>query len=166
MVIARSRSRRRRRWRTAVAAGLLVAAAGFLAVEVARWPDVASLAHRNPVTTAFIEADRRNGVAVHWRQIPYDEMAYELALAVVVAEDIGFFDHHGFDTREMATAAREALEGRRLRGASSITQQLAKNLWLTPSRSPLRKLREAVLTWQLERHLHKLRILELYLNVV
>src|SRR6266571_1295103 len=61
----------------------------------------------------------------------------------------------------------QALEERKIpRGASTITQQLAKNLWLTPSRSPLRKAREGVLTWQLERALSKRRILELYLNVV
>src|SRR5207247_627917 len=67
----------------------------------------------------------------------------------------------------MREAMTEALEERKLpRGASTITQQLAKNLWLSPSRSPLRKAREAVLTWQLERTLSKRRILECYLNVV
>ena len=63
-------------------------------------------------------------------------------------------------------AAREAVKGKRVRGASTITQQLAKNLWLSPSRSPFRKLKELILTRQLERSLSKRRILELYLNVV
>src|SRR5438034_9445974 len=66
----------------------------------------------------------------------------------------------------MREAMTEALEERKLpRGASTITQQLAKNLWLSPSRSPLRKVKEGVLTWQLERALSKRRIFELYLNV-
>ena len=150
----------------AVAIGAVAAVVGGIVLEAVRWPDIGSLSSRNPSTTAFIEADRSNGVDVQWRQVPYDEISTELALAVVVAEDISFFGHRGFDTQEIATAAREAMEGKRLRGASTITQQLAKNLWLTPSRSPLRKLREAILTWQLERELPKLRILELYLNVV
>jgi monofunctional biosynthetic peptidoglycan transglycosylase len=86
---------------------------------------------------------------------------------VLVAEDIGFFTHHGFALAEMQNALEDALRDRELpRGASTITQQLAKNLWLSPSRNPLRKAREALLTWQLERALSKRRILELYLNVV
>ena len=69
--------------------------------------------------------------------------------------------------RELRAALEEAWEEKALpRGASTITQQLAKNLWLSPSRNPLRKVKEAILTWQLERELSKRRILELYLNVV
>jgi len=86
---------------------------------------------------------------------------------VLVAEDINFFSHEGFETTEMRAAVRDAVARRRMpRGASTVTQQLAKNLWLSPSRNPLRKLEEAILTRQLERHLDKRRILELYLNVV
>jgi monofunctional biosynthetic peptidoglycan transglycosylase len=86
---------------------------------------------------------------------------------VVVAEDIDFFSHHGFATKEMRAALEKAWDEKELpRGASTITQQLAKNLWLSPSRNPWRKVKEAILTRQLERHLDKRRILELYLNVV
>jgi monofunctional biosynthetic peptidoglycan transglycosylase len=86
---------------------------------------------------------------------------------VVVAEDIGFFAHRGVDLEEVEDALERAVERKALpRGASTITQQLAKNLWLSPSRSPLRKAREALLAWQLERTLGKRRILEVYLNVV
>ena len=85
---------------------------------------------------------------------------------MVVAEDIRFFAHGGVDLGEVEDALERAVERKELpRGASTITQQLAKNLWLTPSRSPLRKGREAILAWQLERTLTKRRILELYLNV-
>ena len=86
---------------------------------------------------------------------------------MLVGEDINFFSHRGFDLGEIRLAVTKAIEdGAPPRGASTITQQLAKNLWLSPSRNPLRKLEEAVLTWQLERTLSKRRIFELYLNVV
>ena len=99
--------------------------------------------------------------------VPYAAIAPSVKRAVLVAEDINFFSHRGFDLGEIRIAVTRALEdGEAPRGASTITQQLAKNLWLSPSRNPLRKLEEAVLTWQLERTLPKRRILELYLNVV
>jgi len=103
---------------------------------------------------------------VAWEWVPWDRISVHLKRAAISAEDMEFFSHHGFSTSEMEAALREALEGGRVRGASTITQQLAKNLWLTPSRNPWRKLKEALLTRSLERHLSKRRILELYLNVV
>ena len=133
---------------------------------------MARLARERPVTTAFIEEYRaRQREAgkpekVVWPWTPYAAISPNLKRAVLVSEDIGFFSHHGFELKEMRNAMEEALrEGGMPRGASTITQQLAKNLWLSSSRRPLRKLREAVLTWQLERALPKRRILELYLNV-
>ncbi len=102
-----------------------------------------------------------------WAWTPYSAISPTLKRAVLVAEDIDFFSHHGFALAEMQNALEDALRDRELpRGASTITQQLAKNLWLSPSRNPLRKGKEALLTWQLERALSKRRILELYLNVV
>jgi monofunctional biosynthetic peptidoglycan transglycosylase len=137
------------------------------------WPDVDALDERNPQTTAFIDtyrarADSRGEPSeVLWTWVPYDSISPHLKRAVLVAEDIGFFSHRGFETTEIKEAIRDALSGERsLRGASTITQQLAKNLWLSPSRSLLRKLKEAALTYQLEHELSKRRILELYLNVV
>jgi len=83
-----------------------------------------------------------------------------------VSEDINFFGHHGFEGAEIETALKDAIDDRGMpRGASTISQQVAKNLWLSPSRSPLRKIKEAILTWQLERSLDKKRILEIYLDV-
>ena len=130
------------------------------------WPDVAELAESKPQTTAFIERARANGTEVQWQWIGSDAISIHLKKAVLVAEDLSFFQHKGFDTYEIRVAARDAIRGKRVRGASTITQQLAKNLWLSPSRSPERKLREIILTRQLEKHLSKRRILELYLNVV
>jgi monofunctional biosynthetic peptidoglycan transglycosylase len=152
-----------KRWLVVV--GLAVIVGGILHV-IFTWPDVAALETQNPATTAFISAAAQRGVEVQWRWAPYDRISNDLKKAVLVAEDYSFFSHSGFDTHEIKAAAREAVKGKRMRGASTITQQLAKNLWLSPSRSPTRKLREIILTRQLEHTLSKRRILELYLNVV
>jgi len=144
----------------------LTVISSFALYVVLTWPDVATLAEGKPETTAFIERARSRGVDVDWRWVPYDRISLELKKSVLVAEDFSFFSHNGFDTHEIKIAAREAVKGKRVRGASTITQQLAKNLWLSPSRSPFRKLKELILTRQLERDLSKRRILELYLNVV
>lgn len=163
---------RRRAWLWVVGV-LALGIAGWVAYEVATWPDVAALAHENPRTTAFIQLyqtrQRGQGRAalVWWDWVPYERISPHLKRAVVAAEDMEFFFHHGFSSAELRDALTQAL--RKLeapRGASTITQQLGKNLWLSPSRDPLRKLREAILTRQLEQHLSKRRILELYLNVV
>ena len=155
-----------RRWiRYAVSAFVSVVLTVCLFV-VLTWPDVNSLSDANPETTAFIEQARSRSTDVEWRWVSADAISIDLKKAVLVAEDLSFFNHTGFDTHEIRIAAREAIQGKRVRGASTITQQLAKNLWLSPSRSPDRKLREIALTRQLERHLSKRRILELYLNVV
>jgi len=158
------------RWSLAGAVGLLLV---FLLVEWLTWPDVAGLAETNPTTTAFIEAyrerrrDANEPETLQWRWVPYDHISANLKAAVIASEDIEFFSHDGFSTAEMRAALRKAWEEKRLpRGASTITQQVAKNLWLSPSRNPGRKVKEALLTKQLERHLGKRRILEIYLNVV
>jgi len=164
--VAHTRRRRRWRWLLRIAGLVGLLAVGLLVLWVATWPDVGSLATRFPETTAFIERDRAKGVKVRWRPVAYDEISDDLKQAVLVAEDINFFSHAGFDTTEISNAAREAIEGKRVRGASTLTQQLAKNLWLSPEKTAWRKLEEAVLTWRLERRLSKRRILELYLNVV
>lgn len=124
-----------------------------------------------------------------YRPVPLDSIAPALEDAVIIGEDNKFLDHHGIDYLAMAQAigyrrqtfdwnsARDRNELKallpqiwrkrdKLRGASTISQQLAKNLYLSPSRNPLRKLKEAVITWRLELVLGKRRIMELYLNVV
>jgi monofunctional biosynthetic peptidoglycan transglycosylase len=98
--------------------------------------------------------------------VAYEALTWP-TVAALVAEDVDFFSHHGFALGEVQQALTRAIEERELpRGASTITQQLAKNLWLSPSRNPLRKAKEALLTVQLERTPGKRRILELYLNAV
>jgi monofunctional biosynthetic peptidoglycan transglycosylase len=151
----------------AVALPLVVAA-----WQWATWPDVDRLEREDPQSTAFLDAwsakERRAGRSgrADRRPVPWSRISDELKLAVVVAEDVDFFSHDGFAREEMRKAMEKALAERELpRGASTLTQQLAKNLWLSPSRNPWRKLKEALLTRQLESTLSKRRILELYLNV-
>lgn len=149
-------------------AALLLA---WIAWLLLTWPDVAKLAREDPETTAFIEryeerqrdAGRKTKAA--WEPVPLARISRHLQLAALVAEDDRFFSHEGFATEELKKALKDHLEkDKPMRGASTITQQLAKNLWLSPSRNPLRKVREAILTLQLEKKLEKKRILELYLN--
>jgi len=167
------RRRARGLWIRRAIAALAVAIILWLVWEAATWPDVRALASRPPTTTAFIERYKERERAagrtprVEWRWVSGAAISVPLKRAVLVAEDGDFFNHNGFAPKAMRDAMTQALEERRApRGASTITQQLAKNLWLSPSRSPLRKAREAMMTWQLERALSKRRILECYLNVV
>lgn len=147
----------------------LLLVGGFVVFQWLTWPEVAELAKRNPRSTAFIEEYRTSqpGPApLAWRWVGYDQISDHLKHAVVVAEDIDFFTHSGFAPHELKQALRDTvLDSKPLRGASTLSQQLVKNLWLSPSRNPWRKVKEALLTIQLERRLNKRRILEIYLNV-
>jgi monofunctional biosynthetic peptidoglycan transglycosylase len=160
----RRRLRRAVRWVLAAAVSFVLAVSAWTLVH----PDVPAMARRNPKYTAFIERyrDRNPDAPLHWTWVQYESISPHLRRAVLVGEDINFFTHHGFELREIGRALGEAWDERELpRGASTITQQVAKNLWLSPSWNPVRKLREAILTWRLEKRLTKRRILELYLNV-
>ena len=136
------------------------------------WPDVARLASERPDTTAFMRrylarrAARPELPPLQHTWVPLNQISVHVKRAVVSGEDMEFFQHGGFSASELRAALREAVREGELRGASTLTQQLAKNLWLSPSRNPVRKVREAALTRQLETHLSKSRILEIYLNVV
>ena len=153
----------------------LSAAAGFVYVAYVylTLPDVRVLAAHNPTTTAFIELRKQEAqedgkpITVRQRWVPYAQISNNLRRAVLVAEDAAFFDHDGIDLKELrASLEHNWEEGRFERGASTITQQLAKNLYLSPSRNPIRKLKELLITRRLEAALPKRRILEIYLNVI
>ena len=154
--------------------GAAAVAFAYLGYVYLTLPDVRPLARQNPSTTAFIELRldeaRREGrgkFTIRQKWIPYGQIAPALKRAVVVTEDAAFFDHDGIDLDEIkASLERNWEEGRFTRGASTITQQLAKNLYLSPSRNPVRKLRELFITRRLEASLGKRRILEIYLNVI
>lgn len=167
-----ARSKPRARWARRILLVLVVVLGAWAAWEALTWPDVSRLARERPATTAFIDDYRARQRAagkpdrVAWTWTPYPVISTDLKRAVLVAEDINFFSHNGFEPAEVKAALRDAVrDGDLPRGASTITQQLAKNLWLSPSRNPLRKVKEAILAWHLERALDKRRILELYLNV-
>ncbi len=135
-------------------------------------PDVSSLRTTNPTVTALIEArqaqaaEQGRTIGRHWTWVPLSRISSSLRQAVVAAEDALFFTHEGFDWEGIKVAAKYNLEaGEFKRGGSTITQQLAKNLYLSAERSLIRKAREALITRSLEHHLTKERILELYLNV-
>ena len=136
-------------------------------------PDVAALARTNPSTTAFIESRKSEAAArgrsfrLQWMWMPLARMSPHLQRAVLVAEDASFYRHQGFDWEGLKEAVTRNWEkGALRRGGSTITQQLAKNLYLSSEKSLLRKAHEALLARELERRLTKKRILELYLNVV
>src|SRR6201987_3846081 len=125
-----------------------------------------------PPTTA-VHIERRMQAWIHgtpyrerYKFIPLSQISPNLQHAVIAAEDAHFYQHHGFDWHEIQIAAEEDLEGERTRGASTITQQLVKNLFFGTGRSFLRKGAEATLVPVAEIFLGKKRILEIYLNVV
>lgn len=121
----------------------------------------------NPVSTAFMEryAESHPRARLRHTWVPYERISPHLKRAVVAAEDAKFLDHEGFDWEAIGAAMRKNEErGKVVAGASTISQQLAKNLFLSGSRSWLRKAQEAAITWMMERTLSKRRILELYLN--
>ena len=174
-----SRGAAPRRGRPARLARVVLALLALLALaalgSAALWlslPDPAQLASRAPATTALMEQRRTEAVLSgkpfrpDYRPVAIDRISPRLLRAVVASEDASFFGHSGFDWEEVRKAATQNWRaGRTVRGASTITQQLAKNLWLGTERSYLRKAREALLTVKLERSLGKRRILTLYLDV-
>ncbi|TNJ40057.1 monofunctional biosynthetic peptidoglycan transglycosylase [Chlorobaculum thiosulfatiphilum] len=147
----------------------------LLAVDVGRYffiPDVSRLAHTNPGKTAFMEyreAEWRNEgreKTIKQRWTPLRRVSPSLIKAVLISEDNNFWHHEGFDFKAIEGAIEKNIEAGEFKfGASTISQQLAKNLFLSPSKNPLRKMKEAILTWRIEQTLSKRRILELYVNV-
>ena len=168
-------SKRARLWGR-VRRGLLAAAAiafAIVAYVFLTLPDVRVLATTNPTTTAFMALREKEAASegrklrkLH-RWVPYSRISRNLQRAVLVAEDSRFFEHEGVDLEELRKSIEINMErGAAVRGASTITQQLAKNLFLSPSRDPLRKLKELIIARRMEAALSKARILEIYLNVI
>ena len=145
----------------------------FVAYEYVRLPDAEPLLKQNPKTTALIEQRtdeaREEGHKPRRKQswVGLSGVSRHAIDAVLLSEDASFYLHEGVDTKELENALEDAVrKGKLGRGASTITQQLAKNLWLSTDRSLLRKAKELVLAHRLETELPKNRILALYLNVV
>lgn len=127
----------------------------------------------NPQQTSFMSIrlhelrEKNPKASLQYQWVPYDKISIHLKRAVVASEDDKFMDHNGFDWEGMQHALeKNQRRGKRAAGGSTITQQLAKNLFLSPSRSYVRKAQEAVITVMIEALWDKRRILEVYLNVV
>jgi monofunctional biosynthetic peptidoglycan transglycosylase len=155
-------------------AWLALAAAGiFLAVQLSFLARVWWWKDHDPRMTAFMEARlaelRRRNPEAKLRQVwmPYDRISPNLKRAIVVAEDAKFVDHEGFDWEAIEKAReKNRIKGRVVAGGSTISQQLAKNLFLSGDRTPWRKGQEALITVMIEHVMDKRRILEIYLNVI
>lgn len=152
--------------------GVLILCVLFIVYHLL-FPNISKLKNDNPDQTSFMKIrqlernDQSSQTSLTQFWIPLSEISPYLINAVLIAEDDKFFQHKGFDWEAIRYAFRKNIKRKSLSfGGSTITQQLAKNLYFGPSKNPLRKLREAIIVWRLERCLSKQRILELYLNVV
>ena len=164
-----SRLRRFLRWSVLVLLLLVIADAAYLA---SIWPDWASYRHGPIQRSQFIRdyererQQRTDWPKLRWRPVAIDRIPKHLVRAVIAAEDSRFYEHEGVDLQALQEAMEYNLSQQRLAyGASTLSQQTVKNLFLSPSRDPLRKWHELVLTLGMERSLSKRRILEYYLNV-
>lgn len=157
------------RWGFRILLLLLILDFFYLAVT---WPDWKKLATGTAPKSAFIheyekrQAEDKNLPRLNWQPVPFSSIPKHVIRAVILAEDARFYEHSGFDL----AAFREAMdynlaEGRFVLGGSTISQQTAKNLFLSSAKNPLRKWHELILTWGMEQHFSKRRILEIYLNV-
>jgi monofunctional biosynthetic peptidoglycan transglycosylase len=142
--------------------------------------DIHKLLHENPASTAFIDSERARltdslrmagtwpppDSLIRWTWVPLDSIPKVIQEVALIAEDAKFFEHQGFDLEQIEYAlVANHQAGKKARGASTITQQVAKNLYLSKDKELSRKLREAVITLVLEHTIPKERILEVYLNV-
>lgn len=152
---------------------MLVALCGWGLLEYLQLPHADALEDKNPKVTALMEQraedarEQKKSVRRKQTWVPLSSISKWAQHAVLISEDASFYQHNGVDLTELQNALEEALEDGELgRGASTITQQLAKNLWLSTDRSLFRKAKEWVLARRLEEALSKKRIFTLYLNVV
>ena len=146
---------------------ILLAAAYLLSM-----PNLSKIEKENPKKTALMEyrekelREKGRKSRIHQSWVPYSKISPYLIKAVLIAEDDKFWNHEGFDYEAIQKAIEKNLKAKKFKfGGSTITQQLARNLFLSPEKSLTRKIFEAVITWRMEKALSKRRILELYLNV-
>jgi monofunctional biosynthetic peptidoglycan transglycosylase len=151
----------------------IAAAGAFLAIQLSYLARVWWWKDHNPKTTAFMEASlerlraKKPEAKLRHAWVPYNRISAHLKRAIIAAEDARFTDHEGFDWEAIDKAIeKNRRKGKIVSGASTISQQLAKNLFLSPERTPWRKGQEAIITVMIENVLGKRRILELYLNVI
>ncbi len=165
--------RKKRKLFLMVSLALLVVLSFFTVYFFLSLPDVTYLKNKNPKTTALIEQRKKEArqkgkkLKIVQRWIGFDIFPNLLKQTVRISEDAAFYQHKGIDYYELKEALKKNLKtGKRARGGSTITQQLAKNLFLSTEKSYYRKLKELFIAKKLEKHLSKNRIFHLYLNVI
>lgn len=144
------------------------------AVDIGRYaiyPNIEDLKDIRPVPTAFMEyrqnewREQNRDMEVTQKWVSMSQISPNVIKAVLIGEDDKFWNHEGFDVQGMEQALERSLKKGSVAGGSTISQQLSKNLYLSPSKNPVRKIKEAIITWRIENTLSKRRILEIYLNV-
>lgn len=160
-------------WRGFLWRGLLAFVVLVLVYQLWIFLSICWWVNHNPSSSAFMETrlavmqEKNPEAKLRHKWVPYKRISNNLKRAVVVAEDSKFVMHEGFDWDGIQKAYEKNLKkGRVVAGGSTISQQLAKNLFLSTKRTPWRKLQEAVITLMLEKMMSKRRILEIYLNVI
>lgn len=153
----------------------LVAVSLFLAIDVGRYiftPNISELKTKNPIPTAFMEyrmkewEDDGKSKQITQKWVSLKKISPYLIKAVLISEDDKFWKHDGFDAEALESAfERNLKDGKFGFGGSTVSQQLSKNLYLSPSKNPIRKIKEAIITSRIEKNLSKKRIIEIYLNV-
>lgn len=151
---------------------ILILLGGIIDIgRYAIYPNISDLKEINPVPTAFMEyreeqwAQENKEMQITQKWVPISKISPNVIKAVLIGEDDKFWNHDGFDVEGMEQALEKTLTKGKVAGGSTISQQLSKNLYLSPSKNPVRKVKEAILTWRIENTLSKRRILEIYLNV-
>jgi monofunctional biosynthetic peptidoglycan transglycosylase len=143
-------------------------------IDVGRYflyPDINALREIPPVPTAFMQyredewTQQNRDMHITHKWVKMKSISPNIIKAVLIGEDDGFWKHDGFDVKGMENAIERSIKKGTLAGGSTISQQLSKNLYLSPSKNPVRKIKEAIITWRIEKTLSKRRILEIYLNV-
>lgn len=135
------------------------------------YPDIDALKEIRPIPTAFMQyredewAQQNRDMHITHKWVNMKNISPNIIKAVLIGEDDGFYNHDGFDVKGMENAIERSIKKGTLAGGSTISQQLSKNLYLSPSKNPVRKIKEAIITWRIEKTLSKRRILEIYLNV-
>jgi monofunctional biosynthetic peptidoglycan transglycosylase len=145
----------------------------FVAYLFLNLPGISHLKTKNPKTTALIEMrtdqarKEKKDLAIRQSWVPFANIPQLLKDTVRIAEDAGFYQHKGIDFEELKEAIKKNIQEKKFtRGGSTITQQLAKNLYLSPKKNLMRKIKEYLIARRLEKNLSKERIFELYLNVI
>ena len=153
---------------------IFIALAIFLFIDIGRYAfyDIEKLEKNNPIPTAFMEyrmdqwKDKGEEKTIIQKWVPLKKISPYVIKAVLISEDDKFWKHEGFDAEALESAFEKNLKSGKFGfGGSTISQQLSKNIYLSPSKNPIRKIKEAIITYKIEKSISKKRIIEMYLNI-